>query len=203
MTNAHNPHLQAVGAETKRLLLPLLIIVAVMWGVEIIDRLLFHGALDGLGILPRQVAGLRGIPIAPLLHGSFAHLMANTLPFLALGFLVMLRHSRQFVAVSLTIILISGLGTWLIAPAHTVHIGASGLIFGYFGFLLAAAYTERSPRAIGLALIVIVFYGGLLWGALPQDGPISWQGHLFGLVGGAVAAWAFAPRPVQIRIHPQ
>ena len=114
-----------------------------------------------------------------------------------------LRHSRQFVAISLTIVLISGLGTWLIAPAHTVHIGASGLIFGYFGFLLAAAYTERSPRAIGLALIVIVFYGGLLWGALPQNGPISWQGHLFGLVGGAVAARAFAPRPVQIRIHPQ
>ena len=93
MTNAQNPQLQAVGAETKRLLLPLLIIVAVMWGVEIIDRLLFHGALDGLGILPRQVAGLRGIPIAPLLHGSFAHLMANTLTFLALAFLVMLRHN--------------------------------------------------------------------------------------------------------------
>ncbi len=203
MMNAQNPQLQAVGAETKRLLLPLLIIVAILWLTEIIDRLLFHGALDGLGILPRQVAGLRGIPIAPLLHGSFAHLMANTLPFLALGFLVMLRHSRQFVAVSLTIILISGLGTWLIAPAHTVHIGASGLIFGYFAFLLAAAYTERSPRAIGLALMVIVFYGGLLWGALPQDGPISWQGHLFGLVGGVVAARLFVPRPVRIRVDPQ
>ena len=152
---------------------------------------------------PSHVAGLRGIPFAPFLHGSFAHLLANTLPFLALGFLVMLRHSRQFVAVSLTIILISGLGTWLIAPAHTVHIGASGLIFGYFAFLLVAAYYERSPRAIGLALMVILFYGGLLWGALPQAGAISWQGHLFGLVGGAVAARAFVPRPVRIRINPQ
>ena len=201
--NPQQSNLQTVGAETKRLLLPLLIIVGVMWLLEIADQLLFHGALDGLGILPRQVAGLRGIPFAPFLHGSFAHLLANTLPFLALGFLVMLRHSRQFVAVSLTIILISGLGTWLIAPAHTVHIGASGLIFGYFAFLLVAAYYERSPRAIGLALMVILFYGGLLWGALPQAGAISWQGHLFGLVGGAVAARAFVPRPVRIRINPQ
>ncbi len=203
MMNSQPSNLQSVGAETKRLLLPLLIIVGVMWLIEIADQLLFRGALDGLGILPRQVAGLRGIPFAPLLHGSFAHLLANTLPFLALGFLVMLRHSRQFVAVSLTIILISGLGTWLIAPAHTVHIGASGLIFGYFAFLLVAAYYERSPRAIGLALMVILFYGGLLWGALPQAGAISWQGHLFGLVGGAVAARAFVPRPVRIRINPQ
>lgn len=200
--NAQQPTLQTVGAETKRLLLPLLIIVAAMWLVEIVDRLLFQGALDGLGILPRQIAGLRGIPIAPLLHASFAHLAANTLPFLALGFLVMLRHSRQFVAASLIIILVSGLGTWLIAPAHTVHIGASGLIFGYFAFLLVAAYYERSPRAIGLALMVIVFYGGLLWGALPQAGPISWQGHLFGLVGGALAARALSPRPIRIRIDP-
>jgi len=203
MMNTQQSSLHSVGAETKRLLLPLLIIVGVMWLIEIIDRLLFHGALDGLGIVPRQIAGLRGIPIAPLLHGSFAHLLANTLPFLALGFLVMLRHNRQFWAVTLTIVLISGLGTWLIAPAHTVHIGASGLIFGYFAFLLVAAYTERSPRAIGLALMVILFYGGLVWGALPQAGPISWQGHLFGLVGGAVAARAFAPRSVQIRIDPQ
>ena len=202
MMNAQQPTLQTVGAETKRLLLPLLIIVALMWLVEIVDRLLFQGALDGLGILPRQIAGLRGIPIAPLLHGSFAHLAANTLPFLALGFLVMLRHSRQFVAASLIIILISGLGTWLIAPAYTVHIGASGLIFGYFAFLLVAAYYERSPRAIGLALMVILFYGGLVWGALPQAGPISWQGHLFGRVGGAVAARALAPRPLRIRIDP-
>lgn len=200
MMNAQTPHLQAAGAETKRVLLPLLIIVGVMWLLEIVDQLLFRGALDGLGILPRQVAGLRGIPLAPFLHGSFAHLTANTVPFLALGFLVMLRHSRQFVAVSLTIILISGLGTWLIAPAYTVHIGASGIIFGYFAFLLGAAYYDRSPRALALALVVILIYGGLLGGALPQAGHISWQGHLFGLVGGAVAARAFVPRSSQIRI---
>ena len=203
MNDTQQQRLQAAGVGAKRLLQPLLVFVALMWLVEIFDWLLFNGALDGLGILPRQVAGLRGIPLAPLLHGSFGHLIANTLPFLALGALVRLRHSRQFVTVSLIVIAVSGLDTWLFAPPHTVHIGASGLIFGYFAFLLVAAYYERSPGALGLALLVIVFYGGLLWGALPQGNNISWQGHLFGLIGGALAAYAVAPRRIQIKIDPQ
>lgn len=201
--NDTQQRVQAAGVGAKRLLQPLLFFVALMWLIETVDWLLFNGALDGLGIVPRQVGGLRGIPLAPLLHGSFGHLIANTLPFLALGALVRLRHSRQFVTVSLIVIAVSGLGTWLFAPPHTVHIGASGLIFGYFAFLLVAAYYERSPGALGLALLVIVFYGGLLWGALPQGNNISWQGHLFGLIGGALAAYAVAPRRIQIKIDPQ
>ena len=194
---------QTAGAGAMRLLQPLLFFVALMWLIEIVDWLLFNGALDGLGIVPRDIGGLRGIPLAPLLHGGFGHLAANTLPFLALGLLVRLRHSRQFVAVSLIVIAVSGLGTWLFGPPHTVHIGASGLIFGYFAFLLVAAYYERSPGALGLALLVIVFYGGLLWGALPQGNGISWQGHLLGLVGGGLAAYAVAPRRIRIKIDPQ
>ncbi len=200
--NTAEQTLRSAGTQTKRLLRPLLIILAMMWIIEIADWLLFNGALDQFGIIPRQLVGLRGIPIAPLLHGSFSHLAANTIPFLALGLLVMLRHSRQFTAVSIIIVLVSGLGTWLFAPAYTIHIGASGLIFGYFAFLVVAAFYERSPGAIGLALLVIVFYGGLLWGAMPQDGAISWQGHLFGLVGGGLAAYAVAPRRIRIRIDP-
>ncbi|HOU40070.1 MAG TPA: rhomboid family intramembrane serine protease [Promineifilum sp.] len=200
--NTAEQTLRSAGTQTKRLLRPLLIILALMWIIEIADWLLFNGALDQFGIIPRQLVGLRGIPIAPLLHGSFSHLAANTIPFLALGLLVMLRHSRQFTAVSIIIVLVSGLGTWLFAPAYTIHIGASGLIFGYFAFLVVAAFYERSPGAIGLALLVIVFYGGLLWGAMPQDGAISWQGHLFGLVGGGLAAYAVAPRRIRIRIDP-
>jgi membrane associated rhomboid family serine protease len=129
---------QTAGAGAMRLLQPLLFFVALMWLIEMVDWLLFNGALDGLGIVPRDIGGLRGIPLAPLLHGGFGHLAANTLPFLALGSLVRLRHSRQFVFVSLVVIAVSGLGTWLFAPPHTVHIGASGLIFGYFAFLLVA-----------------------------------------------------------------
>ncbi len=194
---------QTAGAGAMRLLQPLLFFVALMWLIEMVDWLLFNGALDGLGIVPRDIGGLRGIPLASLLHGGFGHLAANTLPFLALGSLVRLRHSRQFVFVSLVVIAVSGLGTWLFAPPHTVHIGASGLIFGYFAFLLVAAYYERSPGALGLALLVIVFYGGLLWGALPQGNGISWQGHLFGLIGGGLAAYAVAPRRIRIKIDPQ
>ncbi|WP_374686184.1 rhomboid family intramembrane serine protease [Promineifilum sp.] len=186
--------LQVYGNEAKRLLRPLLIFVALLWFVEIVDWLLLRGALDGLGIIPRQVSGLRGILFAPFLHGSFNHLIANTIPFLILGFMVMLRYSRYFLSISVIIALFSGLGIWLVGPAHTVHIGASALIFGYFAFLLVSAWYERSFGAVFLALLVIVLYGGLLSGILPQGGGISWQGHFFGLVGGGLAAYYVSPR---------
>jgi len=181
--------LHAYGNEAKRLLRPLLTIIAAMWLVEAADRLLFNGALDHLGIVPRQLIGLRGVFLAPWLHGSFAHLAANTVPFLVLGFLVMLRHQRQFVAVSMVIIVVSGLGTWLVAPAQTIHIGASGLIFGYFAFLVVTAWYERSFAAVAVAILVIALYGSIVWGVLPLAVGISWQGHFFGLLGGALGAY--------------
>lgn len=185
------------GNEAKRLLRPLLIFVALIWAIEIIDRLFFAGSLDHLGIQPRQFEGLRGVFLAPLLHGGFNHLLANTVPFLLMGFLVILRHRRHFLAITILIVIISGLGTWLIAPAQTVHIGASGLIFGYFSFLVVNAGYERSFRAVIIAIIVIVLYGSFLWGILPAGNGISWQGHLFGLIGGAIAAYyAQTPREV-------
>lgn len=192
--NSPQRKIEVYGAEAKRLLRPLLIFVAIMWLVEVLDRLIFHGNLDRLGIEPRQIIGLRGIVFAPFLHGSFAHLLANTVPFVILGFLVILRHNRQFLLISIVILLVSGLGTWLIAPADTVHIGASGLIFGYFAFLVVNAWYERSFTAVILALLVIVLYGGLIGGIWPAGNGISWQGHLFGLIGGTVAAFYFSPR---------
>lgn len=173
---------------------PLLITVALVWLVEIIDQLVLNSALDRLGIVPRQLGGLRGIIFAPFLHGGFSHLLANTVPFLILGFLVYSRNPRRFLHITALIILIAGLGTWLVASANTVHIGASGVVFGYFAYLLVSAYHERSFAAIVLAILVLVFYGGLLFGVLPQGGGISWQGHLFGFVGGVMAAHYFAPR---------
>lgn len=194
MMNSLQHTARTVGDESKRLLRPLLLVVAIAWLIEVIDRLFLSGALNNFGIIPRQLIGLRGIIFAPWLHGNFAHLLANTVPFILLGFLVMLRHPRYMAAITLTIIVISGLGTWLIAPANTVHIGASGVIFGYFAYLVVNAWYERSLPAVLVGVVVLLIYGGLLAGVVPTSNGVSWQSHIFGLIGGAVAAALFSQR---------
>jgi membrane associated rhomboid family serine protease len=160
--------------------------VVLAWGVEIIDFFL-GGNLNRFGILPRNGSGLLGILFAPLLHGDFAHLISNTVPFIALGWLVMVRRTSDFFVVTAIALLLGGLGTWLFgAPGY--HIGASGLIFGYLGFLLLRGYFERSVFSILFSVFVGVVYGGLLWGVLPNQVGISWEGHLFGFLGGVAAA---------------
>jgi membrane associated rhomboid family serine protease len=164
-------------------------LVLLFWLVEVVDWLVWWYMLDQWGIRPRQVEGLWGVFLAPFLHAGFGHVAANTLPFLVLGWFVLLQGLRPFLLVTITVMLVSGLGTWLVAPVNTVHIGASGLIFGYFGFLLLRGYFERSVPALLGAILVVVLYGGLIWGVLPQGPGISWQGHLFGFVGGGLAAY--------------
>ena len=179
---------RAIAQEFKTQVLILGGLVAIFWGLEIVDSSFLRGSLDLYGIRPRSFIGLRGILFAPFLHGSFAHLAANTAPFLTLGWLVMLREMSDFFAVTMITMLVSGIGVWLTAPAYSIHIGASGLIFGYFGFLLLRGYFERSFAAILFSLIVGLLYGGIIWGVLPLQYGISWQGHLFGFIGGAIAA---------------
>ncbi|VAW35489.1 Rhomboid family protein [hydrothermal vent metagenome] len=169
--------------------------IALLWFLEIVDQLLLGGALDSFGIRPRAAAGLWGILWAPFLHGGFRHLLANTAPLLVLGSIVMLsRPLRDFFTITFLITLIGGLGTWLISPRFSIHLGASGLVFGYFGFLLLSAYFERSCRSISIAAVVLLLYSGIIWGILPQGGGISWQMHLFGFVGGGVAAYLLGSR---------
>ena len=158
--------------------------VALVWLLEVIDRILFAGSLDRFGIRPRNLDGLSGILFAPLLHGGWQHLAANTVPFVVLGWLVMLRRLSDFVLVSGLVIVVGGLGVWLVGAPNSVHIGASGLIFGYLGYLLARGYFERSWGSILLAGLVAVLYGGVLWGVLPGQPGVSWEGHLFGLGAG-------------------
>lgn len=179
---------RAIAQEFKTQVLILGGLVAIFWGLEIVDSSFLRGTLDLYGIRPRSFIGLRGILFAPFLHGSFAHLAANTAPFLTLGWLVMLREMKDFFVVTIITMLVSGIGVWLTAPAYSIHIGASGLIFGYFGFLLLRGYFERSFAAILFSLIVGLLYGGIIWGVLPLQYGISWQGHLFGFIGGAIAA---------------
>jgi membrane associated rhomboid family serine protease len=165
-------------------------LVAVMWGLELVD-LGLGGQLDRFGIWPRQSRGLTGILFAPLLHGGFRHLISNTVPFLVLGWLIMAKDWSEWLVVSIVVALISGAGTWIFG-ANGVHIGASGVIFGYFGFLLARAFFERTAGSFLVALLVLALFGGMIWGILPIRVGISWEGHLFGLIGGIVAAWAIA-----------
>lgn len=165
--------------------------VALIWAIEGVDWLL-GGALDQFGIIPRQLGGLWRIFSAPLLHGGFGHLIANTLPFLVLGWLVLLRGRATFLWVALLSVVIGGLGTWLVAPARSIHIGSSGLVFGFLGYLVLRGYFERSWQAILLAAGVLVVYGGMLAGLFPSGMMVSWQMHLFGFIGGGVAAYVLA-----------
>ena len=165
------------------------VLVAALWLVEIVDVALLRGALDGYGIEPRTWSSLPALFVAPLLHAGFGHLLANTFPLIVLGWLVMLRRTEDFFWAGAIALLASGLGIWLFGGAHSIHIGISGVIFGLLGFLLARGYYERSATAIGLAVVAFLFYGGMLWGVLPLQAGVSWQGHLFGFAGGVLAGY--------------
>ncbi|MEQ9237639.1 rhomboid family intramembrane serine protease [Coleofasciculus sp. E2-BRE-01] len=184
---------QALAREVKTQATILGGLVAAMWGLELIDLVIFQGALDGYGILPRTIIGLRGILFAPFLHGGLPHLIANTIPFLTLGWFVMLQKTSDFFIVTAITMVVSGLGVWLIGSPG-VHIGASGLVFGYLGFLLLRGYFQRNIPSILLSLIVGFLYGGAIWGVLPTVPGVSWEGHLFGFIGGIIAARLLSQR---------
>ena len=179
----------AVGRTLKSQAIILGGFVLLIWFLELVDSLILSGSLDTLGVQPRTLVGLRGILFMPFLHNGFGHVLANTIPFFILGWLVMLGGIPQFFVVVAVTMIVSGLGAWLFGSSNSVHIGASGLVFGFLGFLITRAYFERSLVSIALALFVFVLYGGILLGALPLQSGISWQGHLFGFVGGALAAY--------------
>lgn len=180
--------MEGITREIKAQIQILTGLLAVMWLLVFLNLFIFRGSLLQFGIIPRTLIGLRGILFAPFLHGGIGHVLANTIPFLVLGWLIMLRDTRDFFSVSLITMLISGLGVWVFGGAYSVHVGASGVVFGYLGYLLLRGYFERSGLAIFLAIVVGILYGGLLWGVLPSLPGISWQGHLFGFIGGGVAA---------------
>ncbi|NBD32886.1 MAG: rhomboid family intramembrane serine protease [Cyanobacteria bacterium] len=175
--------------EFKQQLTILFGLLAVFWLVELVDLFVLQSySLDRFGIAPRNILGLRGIVFAPFLHGNLPHLIANTVPFLTLGWLVMLQETKDFWRVTGLTMLVGGLGVWLTGQPNSIHIGASILIFGYLGFLLFRGYFQRNAPSIALSIIVGVFYGSFIWGVLPTRAGISWEGHLFGFIGGVIAA---------------
>jgi membrane associated rhomboid family serine protease len=171
----------------------LLAMVLLMWGLEVVDAIL-DNRLDRYGIEPREVDGLDGIVAAPFLHVGFGHLAANTVPFVVMGLVIALEGPLRLLGVTAITAVVSGLGTWLIAPADTIHLGASGVVFGYATYLIARGLFNRRPVEIAIGVVVALLWGGaLLAGLEPQQG-ISWQGHLFGAIGGVVAARVLSER---------
>lgn len=161
--------------------------VCLMWAVSLFALYVDRGLLYDLALHPREVGGLFGILGMPFVHGSLHHLLANTVPLLIMGALLVARGAAYFLRVSVAIAVLGGLGLWLLGR-EAAHIGASGLVFGIFGFLIVRGIYERCVRSALVALAVFLTYGTMIFGILPQGGHVSWEGHLFGLIAGAVVA---------------
>ena len=174
---------------------------ALMWVSEVIDQVTSLN-LDQYGIQPREVDGLVGIVTAPFLHANFQHLIGNTVPFILLGVGIALSGLARVVSTTVIVALVGGLGVWLFAGSNTDHIGASGIVFGYATYLIARGVYSRNLLHLALGVVVIGIYGTtLLFGVVPTDG-ISWQGHLFGGIGGVIAAWALDSRKKTVEPAP-
>jgi membrane associated rhomboid family serine protease len=186
---------EAVGTASRALAAIALIalMLTVMWGLEVADYVT-DGSLQSYGLEAHNVDDLPDIFTAPFLHANFDHIMGNTIPFAILGFLAAVRTIGKFLAMNLIVIIVAGLGVWFTAPANSITLGASVLVFGYFGYLIGRGVFERSLLDAALAVAVIAFYGGIVYGVLPTDLPISWQGHLFGLLGGLWSAFLLRRR---------
>ena len=176
------------GSDWQSGLIVVGVMAAIMWIVEIFDQI-SGDDLDQYGIQPRDADSLPGIVAAPFLHAGFDHLIGNTIPFLILGAIIALGGATRVLLTTAIIILVAGLGTWLIGPAHSVHVGASGVVFGYAGYVIARGVFSRSLLELAIGALVVVLYSSTLLSALVPTQGISWQSHLFGGIGGVLAAW--------------
>ncbi|GHC72151.1 rhomboid family intramembrane serine protease [Nocardiopsis terrae] len=168
--------------------------LAAMWVLEILDTPL-GGRLDRqFGIRSGEADAPWAVLTAPFMHGNFAHLIGNSLPFLVLGSLVAFSGLGRFLITTLIVALVSGVGVWLFTADNTVTVGASGLVFGYFGYTVLRGIIERKTIDIVIMICVVIFYGTMIWGVLPQHPGVSWQAHLFGFLGGLLAAYVLPRR---------
>ena len=167
--------------------------LALMWVVQIINAADSYGLDNGGGIVPRNVSHLPGIVFAPFLHASFGHLLGNTIPFVVLGGVIAMEGVRRVLTVTALVAVVSGLGVWLVASGNTDTVGASGVIFGYATYLIGrGVFNKKIGQLLIGAAVGIVFGITLLWDLIPHPG-VSWQGHLFGALGGLLAARVLTP----------
>ena len=169
--------------------------VTALWIIQTINWVTGYGLNAAFGLIPRQLGGLDGVVGMPFLHGSFAHLTANTPPLLVLGALLAATATRALLAMNIVVVGLGGALVWLLGSS-AIHIGASGLVFGWFGFLITRGLVDRSPVTLGVSVLVGLLYGSILWGVLPGQPGVSWESHLFGALAGAAAAFL-----IRTRVH--
>jgi membrane associated rhomboid family serine protease len=191
-TTTPNPAKRILPPHPLRAAIVIASFTAVLYLVELVNAGFFHNSLENDGIRPRSVDGLLGIIWAPLLHVSWAHLIGNTVPVLVFGFLAMAAGIGPWIASTAVIWVVSGLGVWLISPGGSVTVGASGVAFGWLMFLLVRGIFNRSVGQIVVALVLLFYWGSVLWGLVPGRTDISWQGHLFGALAGVLCAFLVA-----------
>jgi len=191
---------EAFYASLGRAFVTMCAVIPFLFLIEAIDRGVGHGRLDVAGgIIPHRIDGLDGIIFSPFLHASWDHLYGNSIPLILVGTFALAGGVRRFIWSTFVIMLVSGLGVWFVGDPNSVVVGASGVIFGYLGLLLARGLVERSWWNLGVAAFIGLLYWYQLYNILPTDQPISWQGHLLGLLGGVVAAILFRRK----RVKPQ
>lgn len=184
-----NPAKRILPPHPVRAAAVIVAFTALLYLVELVSITAFHGNLEQYGIHPRSLAGLPEILWAPLIHVSWAHLIGNTIPVLVFGFLAMAGGLGPWLAVTATIWVVSGLGVWAISPSLSTTVGASGIAFGWLTFLLVRGIFNRSVGQIAIAMVLLFYWGSVLWGLLPGRADISWQGHLFGALAGILCAF--------------
>lgn len=170
------------GAETVFALL------AVMWAVELVNSVDHDDLSNDYGIVPRQLDGLRGVVLSPFLHVSWAHLIGNSVPFAVLGLMIAFAGSRRVIAVTVIVALVAGIGTWLSSPSNSDTVGASGVVFGYAAYLVTRGFFNRRIAELAVGVIVAALFGGALLVSLVPHAGISWEDHVFGALGGVLAA---------------
>jgi len=174
------------------------LMLAVMWVLELIDYA-DNGSLEQYGIRSRDFSDLPDIFSAPFLHANFDHIAANTLPFAILGLVAAIRGVAKFLLMNLMVIVVGGLGVWFTGPSNAETLGASILVFGYFGYIVGRGVFERRIADAVIAVVVALFYWSILYGLVPTNQQISWQGHLFGLIGGLLASYTLRRRRLSQR----
>ena len=188
---------EAFYASLGRAFVTMCAVIPVLFVIEAIDRGL-GGALDVAGgIIPRHLNGLDGVVFSPFLHAGWGHLYGNAVPLILVGTFALAGGSRRFIYSTAVIMAVSGIGVWMIGDPRSIVVGASGVIFGYLGLLLTRGLVEHSWWNIAVAAFMGLLYWYQLYNVLPTDEPVSWQGHLLGLVGGALAAVLFRRPPVR------